>query len=223
MDKLEPKTKAMIGVYGGTFDPIHFGHLRTILDVKERLGLQQIRLVPCSQPVHRGRPCATVQHRFAMLQQATENISGFVVDTQEMVRDKPSYMIETLKSLRQQFRQQSLILIMGGDAFEKINTWFQWQQLFDYAHIVVMQRPGSDIDNVNLPLFLQVKLTQNAADLARKEHGCLYFQNVIQLDISATQIRQKVAQHESIDFLLPNNIIKYIRDNNLYLGDFNAG
>jgi nicotinate-nucleotide adenylyltransferase len=164
-----------------------------------------------------------VQHRFAMLQQATENISGFVVDRQEMVRDKPSYMIETLKSLRQQFRQQSLILIMGGDAFEKINTWFQWQQLFDYAHIVVMQRPGSDIDNVNLPLFLQVKLTQNAADLARKEHGCLYFQNVIQLDISATQIRQKVAQHESIDFLLPNNIIKYIRDNNLYLGDFNAG
>ena len=223
MDKLEPNTKAMIGVYGGTFDPIHFGHLRTILDVKERLGLQQIRLVPCSQPVHRGRPRATVQHRFAMLQQATENISGFVVDTQEMVRDKPSYMIETLKSLRQQFRQQSLILIMGGDAFEKINTWFQWQQLFDYAHIVVMQRPGSDIDNVNLPLFLQVKLTQNAADLARKEHGCLYFQNVIQLDISATQIRQKVAQHESIDFLLPNNIIKYIRDNNLYLGDFNAG
>lgn len=223
MDKLEPKTNAMIGVYGGTFDPIHFGHLRTILDVKERLGLQQIRLVPCSQPVHRGRPCATVQHRFAMLQQATENISGFIVDTLEMVRDKPSYMIDTLKSLRQQFRQQSLILIIGSDAFEKINTWFQWQQLFDYAHIVVMQRPGSDIENVHLPLFLQAKLTKNATDLARKSHGYLYFQNVIQLDISATQIRQKVAQHESIDFLLPNNIIKYIRDNDLYLGDFNAG
>jgi len=222
MDKLEPKNKAMIGVYGGTFDPVHFGHLRTILDVKERFGLQQIRLVLCAQPVHRGRPSATVQHRFAMLQQATENIPDFIVDTQEMVRDKPSYMIETLKSLRQQFVQQSLILIIGGDAFEKINTWFQWQQLFDYAHIVVMQRPGSNIENVNLTLFLQEKLTKNAADLAQKEQGYLYFQNVIQLDISATQIRQKVAQHESIDFLLPNNIIKYIRDNDLYLGDFNA-
>jgi nicotinate-nucleotide adenylyltransferase len=222
MDKLEPKTKAMIGVYGGTFDPVHFGHLRTILEVKERLGLQQIRWVPCAQPVHRGRPSATVQHRFAMLQQATENIPDFIVDTQEMVRDKPSYMIETLKSLRQQFRQQSLVLIIGGDAFEKINTWFQWQQLFDYAHIVVMQRPGSNLEDVNLALFLQEKLTNNAADLARKAQGYLYFQNVIQLDISATQIRQKVAQHESIDFLLPNNIIKYIRDNDLYLGDSNA-
>ena len=222
MVKLEPKSDAMIGVYGGTFDPVHFGHLRTILEVKEALALQQVRLVPCAQPVHRGQPGATVEQRFSMLQKATEGLSGFVIDPREMVRDKPSYMIETLRSLRKQFLQQPLVLIMGGDAFGDIENWFQWQQLFDYAHIVVMQRPGSQFERVNLQPFLLAKLTHKSTDLARLNQGHLYFQTVIQLDISATQIRQKVARHESIDFLLPDNIIKYIADNDLYQGDLTA-
>jgi nicotinate-nucleotide adenylyltransferase len=222
MAKLELKFDAMVGVYGGTFDPVHFGHLRTVLDVKEALGLQQVRLVPCSQPVHRGQPGATVEQRFTMLQKATEGLSGFVIDSREMGRDQPSYMIETLRSLRKQFPQQPLLLIIGGDAFGDIEKWFQWQQLFDYAHVVVMQRPGSHFENVNMQPFLQAKVTHKATDLAWLNHGHLYFQPVIQLDISATQIRQKVARHESIDFLLPDNIIKYITDNDLYQGDFTA-
>ncbi len=222
MAKLEPKSDAMIGIYGGTFDPVHFGHLRTILEVKERFSLDQVRLVPCAQPVHRGRPVATAEQRFIMLQKATEGLSGFVVDSREIVRDKPSYMIETLKSLRNEFPQQSLLLILGSDAFAGIENWFQWRQLFDYAHIIVMQRPGSSFDAVTLQSFLQTRLTQKMTDLAQFKHGCLYVQLGIQLDISATQIRHKIVHNESIDFLLPDNIIKYIAENDLYHDNFTA-
>lgn len=222
MVKLEPKPDAMIGIYGGTFDPVHFGHLRTILEVKETFSLDQVRLVPCAQPVHRGRPVATPEQRFIMLQKATEGLSSFVVDSREIVRDKPSYMIETLKSLRNEFPQQSLLLILGSDAFAGIENWFQWRQLFDYAHIIVMQRPGSSFEAVTLQSFLQTRLTQKMTDLAQFKHGFLYVQLGIQLDISATQIRHKISNNESIDFLLPDNIIKYIAENDLYHDNFTS-
>lgn len=128
----------MIGILGGTFDPVHYGHLRPALEVKEVFGLTEIRLLPSAHPPHREQPAATALMRVRMLELAIQNQSGFVIDTRELDRAGRSYMIDTLKSFRLEFPEQTLILFVGADAFKNLTNWHCWQQLFDYAHIVVM-------------------------------------------------------------------------------------
>lgn len=133
----------MIGILGGTFDPIHFGHLRTALDVVEDLNLQQLRFIPCGEPPHRDQPHASPAQRLAMVQLAIASESRFMVDAREIQRGGPSYMVETLESLRQELgEQQSLGLIVGLDAFAALDSWYRWQDLIDLAHLIIMTRPG---------------------------------------------------------------------------------
>ena len=139
----------MIGIFGGTFDPIHYGHLRSALEVKDIFGLNEVRLIPCASPPHREQPAVTAEMRLQMLELAIKNQPGLKIDTRELDRHKvsdqtPSYMVDTLKSLRQEFPAEPLLLFIGTDAFKHLTSWHQWQQLFDYAHIVVMTRPGFD-------------------------------------------------------------------------------
>lgn len=135
-------TPKPIGILGGTFDPVHFGHLRTALELKQILDLQEIKFLPCHTPVHKELPSAHPHHRIAMLQLAIANESGFALDDRELRRATPSYMIETLTSLRQELNDTPLILIMGSDAFTNLPTWKNWQQLLDMAHIAVAIRAG---------------------------------------------------------------------------------
>ncbi|PPD32864.1 MAG: nicotinic acid mononucleotide adenylyltransferase, partial [Methylomonas sp.] len=128
----------MIGIFGGTFDPVHYGHLRSALEVKELFGLDEVRLIPCYQPPHRDQPKASATMRLQMLQQAINHEPGLVVDSRELNRAGPSYMVDTLKSLREEFSEQTLLLFIGSDAFENLTSWHRWQQLFDYAHLVVL-------------------------------------------------------------------------------------
>jgi nicotinate (nicotinamide) nucleotide adenylyltransferase len=139
----------MIGIFGGTFDPIHYGHLRSALEVKVIFGLKEIRLIPSAQPPHRQLPATTALMRVEMLNLAITNQQGLLVDTREIDRDGPSYMVDTLSSLRQEFPNEPILLFIGSDAFNHLTTWHKWQQLFDYSHIVVMTRPGFDS-----PIFL---------------------------------------------------------------------
>ena len=132
----------MIGVYGGTFDPVHFGHLRTALEVKEYFALDEIRLIPCSQPPHRETPLTPPKMRLEMLRLAVNNQQGMVIDNRELEREGYSYMIDTLRSLKNEFSNKPLLLFIGTDAFEGLMDWHLWQQLFDYSHIVVMSRPN---------------------------------------------------------------------------------
>ena len=204
----------MIGIFGGTFDPIHFGHLRSALEVKEIFGLTEVRLIPSAQPPHREQPAATALMRLHMLELAIKNQPGLMIDTRELNRRGASYMVDTLKSLRQEFKDEPLLLFIGSDAFNHLKTWYQWQQLFDYAHIVVMTRPGFNI--LNLDEFFKARLANGITELAHNAAGKLYFQQVTQLDISATAIRNMIAKKHNPVFLLPDAVIEYIKQNKLY-------
>ncbi len=126
----------MIGIFGGTFDPIHLGHLRTALEVKQALQLEHVRFIPCFSPPHRAAPQADAQQRLALLRAALEQQDDFVIDTREIQRGGPSYMIDTLQSLHAEYPQQTLCLIIGMDAFYYFDTWQAYMQILDVAHVV---------------------------------------------------------------------------------------
>ncbi|MEQ1560817.1 MAG: nicotinate-nucleotide adenylyltransferase [Methyloglobulus sp.] len=204
----------MIGIFGGTFDPIHYGHLRSALEVKHIFGLTEVRLIPSYQPPHRDKPHGSVGNRLHMLRLAIEGQNGFKIDTREIDRQGVSFMVDTLASLRQEFPSQSLLLFIGGDAFNKLTTWHQWQRLFDLSHVVVMTRPGSPIGQ--LDDYLVAKQVSDRQELSQNLVGKLYFQPITQLAISATAIRTMFAEQFSPRFLLPDAVIAYIRQHKLY-------
>lgn len=208
-------TIAKIGILGGTFDPVHFGHLRPVLDVAEHLNLDHVRLIPCSVPPHRTQPQATAQQRLTMLQLAIKNYSRFLVDDRELQRDGPSYTVDTLKSLREEFPDTALYLILGTDAFLDLQSWHQWSEIIELAHIVVMQRPDEQLDmSEELNEWYQQHLAKenNQTELA----GSIWPIEVTQLAVSATFIRQKIATGASPQFLLPDAVISLIEMLGLY-------
>ncbi|HEY8034595.1 MAG TPA: nicotinate-nucleotide adenylyltransferase [Methylobacter sp.] len=209
----------MIGIFGGTFDPVHYGHLRSALEVKDIFGLNEVRLIPCANPPHREQPAVTAEMRLQMLELAIKNQPGLKIDTRELDRHKasdptPSYMVDTLKSLRQEFPAESLLLFIGTDAFKHLTGWHQWQRLFDYAHIVVMTRPG--FETQALDDFFKTRLAKDTSELAQNSAGKLCFQQITQLDISATAIRDIIARKQNPGFLLPDAVIEYIKQHKLY-------
>jgi nicotinate-nucleotide adenylyltransferase len=204
----------MIGILGGTFDPVHYGHLRPALEVREIFGLTEIRLLPSAQPPHREQPVAPAPIRARMLELAIKNQPGFVIDTRELDRVGRSYMIDTLKSFRQEFPEQPLILFVGADAFKNLTGWHCWQQLFDYAHIVVMMRPGVQLQE--LDGYFAAKKANVISEITQAPAGKLFFQPVTQLEISATAIRKMIAEKRNPGFLLPDAVIEYIKQHKLY-------
>lgn len=204
----------MIGIYGGTFDPVHYGHLRTALEVKEIFNLKEVRLIPCSKPAHRESPLTPAEMRLHMLNLAIQNQPELVIDRRELDRNGVSFMIDTVKSIRQECSHTPILLFMGTDAFAELTTWHHWQNLFDYAHIVVITRPQHE--QAQLSDFFSSKLTTSKEDLKIKEAGYLLFQSVTQLDITATSIRNIIKANLNPGFLLPDCIIEYIKQNKLY-------
>lgn len=211
----------MLGIYGGTFDPIHNGHLRTALEVKEALGLDEIRLIPSQIPPHRGTPGATPEQRLALLQAAlTDAEPGFRIDTRELERPGPSYMVDTLASIRTEIGPaQPLCLIVGLDAFLNLHHWHRWRHLLELAHIVAMRRPGATPVFVDeLQALLNERLTPDAGVLRTRANGAIHFVEVSQLDISATRIRSAIAAGLSARYLLPDAALRLIRELGLYRG-----
>lgn len=210
-----------LGIFGGTFDPVHFGHLRPALELKEQLGLESVRLIPCNSPPHRGQPHASAEQRHAMLELAIAGEPDLLLDGRELERPGPSYMVDTLRSLRQEFGEaRSLCLIIGGDAFLGLPSWYHWQKLVQLAHIVVAHRPGWILDEASLDAPLQQLLQQHRLDEAQQlcnaPAGGVLLQVVTQLAISATEIRQRVTTGGSANYLLPQPVWDYIRQQNLY-------
>ncbi|MEQ1531329.1 MAG: nicotinate-nucleotide adenylyltransferase [Methylococcales bacterium] len=204
----------MIGIFGGTFDPVHYGHLRSAVEVKEYFGLSELRLLPSAQPPHRDQPSVSAQMRLQMLHLAIKDQQGLIIDSRELARAGWSYMVDTLQSLRQDFPEQALLLFMGMDAFNNLTSWHQWQQLFAFAHVVVMTRPG--YQTPALDSFLSAKYTEQKHKLTEQAAGCLYFLPVTPLDISATAIRTIFAEKRNASFLLPEPVIQYINQHGLY-------
>jgi len=208
----------MIGILGGTFDPIHYGHLRTALDVQQRLSLDEVRFIPCGEPPHRVAPIAEPLQRLAMVRAAIVGQEKFVADDRELRRDGPSYMVDTLSSLKNDYKDKSLCLILGTDAFNGLAQWYQWQKIFDLANIVVMRRPEVDGKaKINKQLFSQIKhRLVDAEVLNKKQNGAISFIPVTQLEISATMIRQQWQQCNDIQFFLPDSVLRLIQQQNIY-------
>jgi len=196
----------MIGVFGGTFDPVHYGHIRPALSVKQALGLSELRFIPNRIPPHRAKPWLSAEQRLALLHTAVDGIEGVVVDERELQREGPSYMVDTLASLHDEHPDEGLCLIIGMDAFLDIDRWYQWQRLFDYALLVVTHRPGFVVDDVlqhfspSTADFIRPRLLDPSDETdmdravcdapCRDAVGKILIQSVPQLDISSTQIRK---------------------------------
>lgn len=204
----------MIGILGGTFDPIHYGHLRSALELKELFELDHVRLIPCAQPVHRDSPTATATQRLEMLQLAVKNQTDFIVDTQELQRAGGSYTFDTLTALRSNYPNVPLLLFIGSDAFNDFTTWFRWKELFDLAHVVVITRPNAALNPLNE--FFKIHLTNDKKILKQEVAGLLFFQQITQLEISATAIRGMITIRKNPRFLLPDAVIDYIYQHQLY-------
>jgi len=209
----------LIGILGGTFDPIHNGHLRLALEAKEQLSLDHVRLIPVNLPPHRSTPVASAVHRHALIELAISNEANLCVDLRELNSDEISYSINTLKSLRQEFTDDSICLILGRDAFNKIDSWKDWKELLDYAHIIVANRPGETdkIESQDLAQWIEQHQSNRLASLKGEPSGIIYFIEIPMLDISSSMIREKILQHDAIDKLLPPSTQTYIKDNHLYL------
>lgn len=214
------REQSPIGIFGGTFDPVHLGHLRLAEEAADQLGLAGVHWVPAGQPQHRAAPLVAPMHRLHMVQIATAGNPHFSVDSSEVEHDEASYTVPTLERLRQKFGPtQPLVLLLGADAYAGLPTWHRWQELFSLAHIAVAHRPGFAIDTAALPPVLADEHHQRqaeAATLTAAPAGRIATYAMTPLAISATAIRALLAESRSLRYLLPQPVIDYIHLHHLY-------
>ncbi len=210
-----------IGILGGTFNPIHFGHLRIAEELKENLKLDQVRFIPSANPPHKDAPKVTAEQRAAMVALAIAENTSFVLDEQELNRTGASYTIDTLKQLRRTLGDTcSISFIMGSDAFVHLESWHQWESLLDYTHLVLVNRTQSAPTpklSTRLETYLGQHYTEDPDLLAESENGFIHMQAVTSLTISSTFIRKQSKAEQSIRYLTPTKVIDYINQHQLYL------
>jgi len=206
-----------VGVFGGTFDPIHFGHLRTAFELLHALRLGEVRLVPAGSPPHRGVPLCDARHRLDMVRAAVADQPGFVVDDREVRRQGPSYTVLTLRELREELPGRPICLLLGMDAFLGLPQWHEWHSVLDLAHVVVAHRPGwSAPGSGTLGELLAARGTQRVEDLQATEAGRIHVRAVTQLEISSTELRDLIVAGQDPRYLLPDAVRALIRDTGCY-------
>jgi nicotinate-nucleotide adenylyltransferase len=212
---------APIGLLGGTFDPVHYGHLRLADDVRAGLPLPEVRLVPAGDPPHRGRPHASATDRLAMLDLACREFPALAIDPREIRRGGKSYTVLTLAELRSEDARRPLAWIVGADALVGLSQWLRWREIFSLAHLIVAERPGVALDRVLPPALLpewNARLTTDSALLRTTPSGAIYRQRVTPQPISASAIRAAVERDDAAAArgLLPDAVLAYIERNGLY-------
>ena len=211
---------APIGVMGGTFDPVHFGHLRLAQEAAEILGLERVRWVPAGRPWHRIQPRAPAKHRLQMVKLAIRKNRLFELDDAEIRQGSPGYTVETLVRLRKRFgKSRPLVLLLGTDAFRGLTTWERWRDIFELAHVFVAQRPGHSLTPGGMPSALAAEWRRRAGTpdaLRVRPAGSVVTYGTTALDISASAIRAHFAQSRSPRYLLPSVVLDYIRRHGLY-------
>jgi len=211
-----------MAIFGGTFDPIHYGHLRTAFELMQSLRLPEVRFLPAGTPPHREQSVADASVRLAMVRVATEAQRGFVVDDRELHRDGPSYSVDTLLDLRAEYAHRSICLVVGMDAFLGLPKWYHWREILQLAHVVVAHRPGWRVPDMGpLSELLVDRGTGRVGDLHDSRAGRIYIHAVTQLEISSTAIRELVANGGDPRFLMPDGVRHIIQESGCYARNTN--
>jgi nicotinate-nucleotide adenylyltransferase len=197
-----------IGIFGGTFDPIHYGHLRTAYELYTKLDLGEVRFIPSGIPPHRAAPVASGALRLRMVVAAIAGQPGFVADDREVQRAGPSYSVDTLSELRAAHPHRPLCLLLGMDAFLGITAWYRWQQVLELAHVVVVRRPGwQDVPDGVLGELVRARASRTAADLSAGIAGRIHLEQVTQLEISSATLRATMRDGEDGKYLVPDEVL----------------
>ncbi|XOV78539.1 MAG: nicotinate-nucleotide adenylyltransferase [Aestuariibacter sp.] len=208
----------LLGIFGGTFDPVHNGHIKPLEAVQQQLELNRILALPCHIPPHKEAPSSSPKHRQAMLELEVKQHPWLTIDNREMQRNKPSYTLHTLQELRREYPEQHLCFIIGMDSMQAFDTWYQWQDIMQLCHLVVMQRGGYQPEfNATVKGLLDCAQVSQLDSLRKNKSGHVVFINTPQLDVSSSNIRQRIKNSESVDKLVSNEVIHYIEQHGLYL------
>ncbi|MFM8845517.1 MAG: nicotinate-nucleotide adenylyltransferase [Gammaproteobacteria bacterium] len=208
---------APLGIFGGTFDPVHVGHLRTGYELMRALRLAELRWIPVGNPGHRDPPLASAELRLEMLRVAIAGQPGFVLDDREISRGGVSYTIDTLSELRGEYPQRSLCLLLGMDAFASFTSWHRWQEIFAVAHVVVAHRPGWQAPTTGpLAALLAERGVADVAALHARRAGCVHVRKVTPLEISSTDLRELLVSGGDPRFLVPEPVRSIILESGCY-------
>ena len=209
--------KPPIGILGGTFDPVHNGHLRLAVQLRDVLGLAQVRLIPSARPPHRHQPVASPGQRAKWIRVSVAGERGLILDNRELLRDGPSYTVDTLAQLRAELPDTPLCLAMGNDVFGALDQWHQWERLLEFAHLVVVPRPGASAKQSPRIAELSAQHeSQDANRLRRQLCGSIYRTQFPLLDISGSEVRELIAAGKSPRYLLPEEVLREIQDLEVY-------
>lgn len=206
-------------IYGGTFDPIHYGHLKPVEALAKQVALHQITIMPNNVPPHRSQPEANSQQRKAMVELAIAGNPLYRLDARELERSTPSYTVETLEQVRsEQGLLQPLAFIIGQDSLLSLQRWHRWESLLDLCHLLVCQRPGYPVlmETIEQQRWLDCHSTTSVEALHAAPAGKIYLAQTPMYDISATMIRQRLAQNLPCDELVPAPVLAFIQQHNLY-------
>jgi len=209
-----------IGILGGTFDPVHLGHLHAAKNMLHEMKLDKLFLMPSFLPVHRDVPAVSSEQRLAMLSLASKEERKITVDGRELARKGPSFSIFSVEELRAENPDANLYFILGSDAMSQFHSWHRWQEFLDYVNLVVLPRPKSCLTLAQeVSDYFAVKETKDIAEILARKSGSYYQSTKQMLDISATEVRQALVKDESVEDLLDKNVIAYIREHELYRQD----
>lgn len=206
---------ARIGLFGGTFDPVHYGHLRPAVEMAEQYDLSTLYLMPNHRPAHRGPTGATTQMRIDMLNIAIQSVPRLAIDTREAERDKPTYTFDSLKELKAEQPDATLLFFLGLDAFAEFDTWHNWEGVLELANLIVVTRPGAKQSDFSQNLVSRQQRIMGDK-IVNGSAGVIETCDVTQIAISATDVRRRIAENLTVRFLLPDGVSEYIDAKRLY-------
>ncbi|KZN59958.1 nicotinate-nucleotide adenylyltransferase [Pseudoalteromonas luteoviolacea] len=207
----------MIAIFGGTFDPVHQGHLNMANRCVEELSLDTLRFLPNATPVHKQGPNISTAHRLEMLRIAIECHPKFALDDREIRRTEPSYSVLTLQELREEFPSQPIVFLMGMDSFNSLDKWYKWQEITQLCHIVVYRRPGDAYKATPaLATFLKGAKVHCSSELKAHMYGKCYFLKGEPFSAASSEIRQAVKAGQNVEPWLNTSVLNYINKNKLY-------
>jgi nicotinate-nucleotide adenylyltransferase len=208
-------TSSLYGIFGGTFDPVHNGHLNTVTAVQKSCNLEHVHFIPAGIPPHRKKPVAASNHRARMVALAVANHSGFDMDDRELKRNSPSYTYDTVESLQSENQSRKYCLILGIDALAALESWYRWRELLGAIHFIVMGRPGWKAPRP-LPDWWQEALAVSVDELKLYRSGKIYAVAVPPSPVSSTEIRYGISRGVDVSSMIPAPVWEYICTHNLY-------